>query len=83
MILVIFLLIIILSIISIYISGEKYINFKRKRAHKKKIQLGFLKDTPSFLKDLTISLQKIGGQLHEDTRFDHVSTDYLDPKNIT
>ena len=42
MILVIFLLVIILSIISIYMSGEKYINFRRKRAHKKKIQLGFL-----------------------------------------
>ena len=82
MILVIFLLITLLSIISIYTSYEKYIDFRRKRVHKKKIQLGFLKDTPSFLKDLTVNLQKIGGQLHEDTRFDNVSTDYLDPKNI-
>ena len=83
MILIICLLIVILSIISICMSNEKYIDFKRKRAHKKKIQLGFLRDTPSFLKDLTVNLQKIGGQLHEDTRFDHVSTDYLDHKNIT
>ena len=83
MILVIFLLIILLFIVSICMSTENYISFRRKRVHKKKIQLGFLKDTPSFLKDLTISLQKIGGQLHEDTRFDQVSTDYLDPTNIT
>ena len=61
---------------------EYYDDFKRKRAHNKKIQLGFLRDTPPELKSITTDLQKIGGQLHEDTRYDHVATDYLDPNNI-
>ena len=44
--------------------------------------MGFLKNTPGPLKDLLISINKIGGQLLQDQKYDKVAKNYLDPKNI-
>jgi hypothetical protein len=76
-----------LSILFIFIQclfskHEQYQDFKKKRVHGGKVQLGFVRDTSPELKSITTELQKLGGQLHENTRYDHVATGYLDHKNI-
>lgn len=62
--------------------GEQFLSFKRKPVSKKKVKLGFLKNTPGPLKDIIATLQKLGGQLKQDKKYDKVATNYLDPKNI-
>ena len=56
--------------------------FKKKLSSKKKVKLGFLRDTPGPLKELITEMQKLGQQLKADTKYDSVATNYLDPKNI-
>lgn len=62
--------------------GENFSSFKRKPASKKKIKLGFVKNTPGPLKNIIMSLQKTGGQMEQDRKYDKVAKEYLDPKNI-
>ena len=71
-------------LISMFSCGcqEPYLSFKRKPVSKKKVQMGFLKNTPGPLKDLLISINKIGSQLLQDQKYDKVAKNYLDPKNI-
>ena len=81
---------IIISIICVFIvysiftcnCGEQFLSFKRKAISKKKVKMGFLKNTPGPLKEIIMSLQKIGGQMMQDKKYDKVATNYLDPKNI-
>ena len=80
-------LFIMLSIIFIFIQclfskHEQYEDFQKKPVHGAKIQLGFVSDTSPELKSITTELQKLASQLHENTRYDHVATGYLDHKNI-
>jgi len=56
--------------------------FIRKPISKKKVKLGVLDNTPGPLKNIIKSLNKIGGQLNEDKRYDSVATDYLDPSKL-
>ena len=62
--------------------GESFSSFKRKPVSNKKVKLGFLKNTPGPLKTIITSLQKIGGQMIQDQKYDKVAKNYLDPKNI-
>ena len=78
---VILLLIIIVAMFSCRCS-EAFKSFVRKPVSKKKVQLGIVKDTPGPLKELITQLQKLGGQLQQDTKYDKVATNYLDPKKI-
>ncbi len=62
--------------------GESFSSFKRKPVSKKKVKLGFVKNTPGPLKGIITDLQKTGGQMEQDKKYDKVATNYLDPKNI-
>ena len=75
---IIFLLILLLIIYNCP-CNEKFSNRKKKQ---KKIKLGMLENTPEPLKKIIIQLQSVGSQLSEDTRYDKVAKDYLDPKKI-
>lgn len=75
-------IIILISLVSCKCTEGFKTDFKRKPVSKNKIQLGMFKNTPEPLKKIIIELQKLGGQLSEDTRYDKVATNYLDPKNI-
>lgn len=71
----------ILVILFIYLNNIEKFNVKRKRKGKK-IQLGFLNNTPAPIKKLMTSLNKIGNQMEADTEYDTVETDYLDKDKI-
>ena len=78
------LLIIFTGIISSCNCGENFVvnQFKRKPSSKKKVQLGVITGTPGPLQELITEIQKLGGQLVADTKYDKVATNYLNPKNI-
>ena len=75
----IFLVIIIVSVIS----TPKLETFKivRKRS-KGKVQIGTLNNTPGSVKDLMVDLNKVGGQMVADSKYDTVATGYLNEENI-
>lgn len=54
---------------------EKFFNIKRKD---KQIQLGIETGTPNSLKKVIKSINKLGTQLEEDSRYDTVSEKYLE-----
>lgn len=57
--------------------------FKLKRRRPRhKIQIGTINNTPTEIKSLMVGLNKVGGQLVEDSRYDTVADDYLDKDNV-
>ena len=54
----------------------------RRRRPRHKIQIGTLNNTPTEIKSLMVGLNKVGGQLTEDSRYDTVADDYLDKDNV-
>ena len=77
---IIFLIIIIVS--CIFSKNIENFEIKRKRRKGKKIRMGFLNNTPKPIRNLLMSLNKIGGQLNADKKYDTVAKDYLDKDNI-
>lgn len=54
----------------------------RRKRPRHKIQIGTLNNTPTEIKSLMVGLNKVGGQLVEDSRYDTVADDYLDKDNV-
>tara|TARA_B100001093_G_scaffold319891_1_gene305167 strand:- start:577 stop:825 length:249 start_codon:yes stop_codon:yes gene_type:complete len=58
-------------------------NFKLRRARPRhKIQVGTLNNTPKEMKGLMVGLNKVGGQLSADAKYDTVADDYLNKDNV-
>ena len=72
-----------LILISLFSCGcnENFSQFKKK-SQKGTVQLGVEKGTPGSLQKIIKDLQKIGMQADEDTKYDTVADDYLNPANI-
>ena len=62
-------------------SHKEPFSIKRRRP-KHMVQIGVLHNTPQSIKKLMIGLNKIGGQMTADAKYDTVATDYLDKDNI-
>ena len=76
--LILFLIFILLGILQPPVESFKL----RRRRPGHKIQIGTLNNTPTEIKSLMVGLNKVGGQLVEDARYDTVADDYLDKDNV-
>ena len=58
-------------------------NFKLVRGRPRhKVQVGTLNNTPKEMKGLMIGLNKVGGQLNADAKYDTVADEYLNKDNV-
>tara|TARA_Y100000389_G_C17239984_1_gene402567 strand:+ start:84 stop:338 length:255 start_codon:yes stop_codon:yes gene_type:complete len=54
---------------------------KRKRSEHL-VQVGVLHNTPAPIKNLMMGLNKLGGQITADSKYDTVADDYLNKDNV-
>ena len=74
-------IIIVLILLVIMSPYREHFKIIRNRG-KGKVQVGTLTNTPGPIKNLMVDLNKVGGQLVADSKYDTVATGYLNEKKI-